>query len=231
MAAFNGFGRRAIDWFKELEADNSKAYFEATRETFETDVKAPMTALLEETAATVGGEVKLFRPYRDIRFAKDKSPYKKNFYGVVHSRPGSAAGYYAAISVKGLAAGTGYYEMAADQIERFRQAVDDEETGSELETILAELEEAGHRVWGEAVKSAPRGWPKDHPRIHLIRHKQIVVSRLMPPSDGLCGRAAIEHCFAMWRAAGPFTDWLDANVGPSEMPALERMIRADGRRG
>src|ERR1700740_795572 len=121
MSEFEGFGPGVRQWFKGLEADNSKEYFAARRGFFEASVRGQMEALLDELAARFGGEVKMFRQNRDIRFSPDKSPYKTNTYGVIYGSPHAAQGLYASISARGLVAGSGYHVMARDQLERYRE--------------------------------------------------------------------------------------------------------------
>jgi uncharacterized protein (TIGR02453 family) len=215
-AVFSGFGPRALSWFRGLEADNSKRYFEASREIWDGQVRAPMVLLLEELAGELGGTVRLFRQHRDVRFAKDKSPYKTTTYGVV-VRPGSEAGVYAEISAAGLFAGTGYHDMATDQLTRFRAAVDAARAGASLDRALAEVVAAGLSVQGEAMKTVPRGYHKDHPRAILLRHKALVVGRLLKGAR-LRTREALDHVRTTFRSAAPLVAWLDAHVGPSSIP-------------
>src|SRR5918997_2315945 len=139
-ARFDGFGPDVLAWFAGLERDNSKAYFTATRERYETEVRGALGAMLRELAEHFGGEVRLFRQQRDLRFSRDKSPYKTRTYGVLSDRPGSAAGLYAELSVRGLYAGTGYYQLARDQLERFRAAVAEAGAGPLLADATAAAE-------------------------------------------------------------------------------------------
>jgi uncharacterized protein (DUF2461 family) len=81
MTSFEGFGPKVPKWFKGLEADNSRDYFAANRDFFEGKIRDQMEALLTELSQKFGGEVKMFRQNRDIRFSADKSPYKTNTYG------------------------------------------------------------------------------------------------------------------------------------------------------
>src|SRR6185437_12444453 len=115
MTTFDGFGPKVKRWFQGLEADNSREYFAAHRDVFEEAVRDQMEALLTELSQKFGGEVKLFRQNRDIRFSPDKSPYKTNTYGIVHGSELAAQGLYASISARGLVAGSGYHVMARDQ--------------------------------------------------------------------------------------------------------------------
>jgi uncharacterized protein (TIGR02453 family) len=134
---FEGFGPQVRRWFKGLEADNSRQYFTANRAVFEEAIRGQMEALLIELSEKFGGEVKMFRQNRDVRFSPDKSPYKTNTYGIVHGPEVPAGGLYASISADGLVAGSGYHLMARDQLDRYREAVDEEKTGRELSKLVA----------------------------------------------------------------------------------------------
>lgn len=213
---FTGFGTKAIDWFRGLVRDNSKAYFDANREIWESEIRDPLEALLEEAATHFGGDVKLFRPNRDVRFSKDKSPYKSSTYGVVRPET-SAAGLFASISADGFYAGTGYYRMATDQLERFRDAVASESSGPVLVTIVQKARESDLVIEGASLKSAPRGYPKDHPRIELLRIKEMIYGATMPPGDHLHDRRVFDFAMATWRTAQPLTSWLDKHVGSSNL--------------
>ena len=127
--SFLGFAPEAFEWFAGLERDNSKAYFTATRERYEHDVRGALEAMLDELAVELDGEVKVFRQYRDLRFTPDKTPYKTRTYGVIRT---GRRGLYAEISARGLYAGAGYHQLARDQLERFRAGVADEAHGGAL---------------------------------------------------------------------------------------------------
>src|SRR5438046_2233939 len=107
-----------------------------------------MEALLIELSEKFGGEVKMFRQNRDLRFSRDKSPYKLNTYGVIHDTDIAAHGLYASISARGLVAGSGYHMMARDQLDRYRDAVAGDKRGPELEKAVAKAQKAGLELWG-----------------------------------------------------------------------------------
>src|SRR5437764_10559168 len=134
-----------------------------------------MEAMLIELSEKFGGEVKMFRQNRDIRFSRDKSPYKTNTYGILHGSDIPAQGLYASISAHGLVAGSGYHTMARDQLDRFRDSVADDRRGPKLVAAAARAEKAGLELWGESLATAPRGYPKDHPRIELLRRKNLIL--------------------------------------------------------
>jgi uncharacterized protein (TIGR02453 family) len=212
---FEGFGDGAIAWFQELERDNTRAYFTATRATYEDAVRGPLELLLDELAAELDGDARVFRQHRDLRFSPDKSPYKTRTYGVVHGASGSHAALYAEISSRGLYAGTGYWRMAPDQLERFRAAVLRDGPGDALAEAIAELEREGLELVAPALKTAPRGMPRDHPRVALLRYKDLVAGRRLAPGPKLATRAALAHVAGTWEAARPLTAWLDEHVGSS----------------
>ena len=174
--SFPGFAPEAFCWFEGLEADNSKAFFSAHRATYERSVRGALEAMLEQLADELGGRVRLFRQHRDVRFSADKSPYKTTTYGLIVDRPDRHAALYAQLSAAGLFAGTGYHALAADQLARLRESVVDDAAGSELERAVAGVEAAGVETFGEALKTAPRGYPRDHPRVRLLRHKSLIAA-------------------------------------------------------
>lgn len=209
---FNGWPEDAIDFYLGLEADNSKAYWTDHKEVFETSVKAPMQSLVDE----LGGG-KLFRPYRDVRFSKDKSPYKT--WMAAHLEHGG----YVSFSSEGLGVGLGYHEMAPDQLERFRAAVDDATSGRKLERLADALRAKDIEVGGhEQLKTAPRGYPKDHPRIDYLRMKGLTAWRQWAPAAWMGTPKAKDRIVQFLKDAKPLNTWLAGNVGPSTLPIPRR---------
>jgi uncharacterized protein (TIGR02453 family) len=225
--AFEGFGAGAVAWFEGLERDNSKPYFDATRATFEDEVREPLELLLTELAPEFEGEVHMFRQHRDVRFSPDKSPYKTATYGVLRPPPGSAAALYAQVSSRGLYAGSGYWRMANDQLEHYREAVLDDAKGEALGSLIAAVKGEGLEFGPPSLKTAPRGMPRDHPRVELLRYKDLVAGRRLLPGPALATREALDFVAGTWRAVGPLNAWLDEHVGRSELP---REVRGGGRR-
>jgi uncharacterized protein (TIGR02453 family) len=213
--AFGGWPEEALEFYEGLAADNSKTYWTKHKETYDAAVLSPMTELVEELAAEFG-DAKIFRPYRDVRFSKDKTPYKTH----IGARIGSG---YVQFSAQGLAAGDGMYGMAPDQLDRYRQAVAGDRTGSELEDAIAAIEQQEIGVSGrDLLKSAPRGYPADHPRIGLLRYKGVVAWKEWPVESWLETAAACDRVAGFLRATRPLSAWLDANVGPSATEGAAR---------
>jgi uncharacterized protein (TIGR02453 family) len=213
---FEGFPPTAFAWFRGIEADNSRAWFTAHRDTYDDAVRGALEAMLEEFADELGGRVKMFRQNRDIRFSRDKSPYKTTTYGLIIGRPDSLAALYAQLSSAGLFAGTGYYMLEGDQLTRFRDAIVDDSTGPALEAAVARVRASGIETFGEALKTAPRGYPRDHPRAELLRHKSLIAgARRNAGTKGIPRDAALEDVRATWAACAPLNEWLDTHVGAS----------------
>lgn len=213
--AFRGWPAEALEFFEGLEADNSKTYWERNKPIYETAVRGPMEELLAELEPEFG-ESRIFRPYRDIRFSADKSPYKTNIAAMV------GAGYVH-LTADALGAGSGMWEMAPDQLERYRAAVDADRSGTKLEGIAATARAAGLEVTGhDTLKSAPRGYPKDHPRIDLLRYKGLIAWREWPAGAWLGTRKAKDRVVEFLKASRPLNDWLRANVGESTLPERRR---------
>ena len=162
---FRGFPAEAITFYEQLEADNSRAFWQANKARYDELVKQPMLELADDLADY--GPFHLFRPHNDLRFSKNKPPYKIQQGAFGEAEGGT--GYYVQFSAQGVMAGAGYYAMASDQLARFRAAVDAEGTGTELARLVAEAARRGYRMGAiDELKSAPRGFPRDHPRIELL---------------------------------------------------------------
>jgi uncharacterized protein (TIGR02453 family) len=225
--SFDGFPREAFAWFAGLQADNSKRWFSAHRETYERAVREPLETLLEQLAGELGGAVKMFRQHRDTRFSADKSPYKTTTYGLIVDRPNSLASLYVQLSADGFFAGTGYHVLARDQLARFREAIADDATGPALEDAVAGAEAADIETFGEALKTAPRGYPRDHPRGRLLRHRSLVAGRRLDAgADGISRAAALDHAGTTWAGCAAINAWLDEHVGASDLPPPTRYGRA-----
>jgi uncharacterized protein (TIGR02453 family) len=171
-------------------------------------------------ARQLAGPLKVFRPNRDIRFSTDKSPYKTRCYAVTEGAGGE--GYYVELNADGLVSGTGYWQMANDQLAKYRAAIDDPATGVALEEIMAALRRKRFDIEGHALKTAPRGYPRDHPRIELLRRKSLAVMKRFEPAAWTSTKAAATRITDVWRAGRPMNEWLASHVGPSTEPPSDR---------
>lgn len=207
---FRGWPAEALEFYEGLEADNSKAYWHDHKAVYDQCVRAPMDELLSELAPEFGPG-KVFRPFRDVRFSADKSPYKTHIGATMEK------GGYVQLSAEGLAAGTGYYMMEPDQLARFREAVADDTTGADLEKRIAAVRAKGIEVTArETLKTAPRGYPKDHPRVELLRHKGLIAWRQWPVASWLGTKAAKQRIVDFLHDSRPLVEWLDQHVGGAQ---------------
>src|SRR5260370_1777968 len=136
-----------------------------------------MVAQIESLEAE-DGPGKVYRDNRDIRFSKDKSPYKTNIAG--YAGMGGRGGYLS-LDARGLMVAAGRYEMSPAQLTKCRKRVAADATGAPLAAILAKLEKAGYELGGEALKRVPAGWPQDHPRARVLRYKVLYIHKNFGP--------------------------------------------------
>jgi uncharacterized protein (TIGR02453 family) len=216
VSGFSGFPKDALAFFVDLEANNERPWWLANKARFDASVAEPMRALLDELEPTYG-TFKVFRMNRDVRFSSDKSPYKTAHAAMTETDGGSS--HYVQVNREGLFAGAGMYHLLRDQLTRFREAVDDDRTGRALEQAVTTVRRAGLDAVGgpEQLASAPRGYDKDHPRIELLRWKGCIAAKELGAPAWLHTKAAAAKVVDVWKRAAPMVDWLDANVGPSEL--------------
>lgn len=219
MTKFRGWSEAAFDFYARLELDNTKTFWQANRATYDEAVRAPFDAL----SGLVEGEygrLRVFRPYRDVRFSKDKAPYKTAAGAVTEGADGSI--YYVQVSAEGLFVGSGYYHMASDQLQRWRAAVDDETSGSAIVKVVAALRKARFEIGAMgALKTAPRGFPRDHPRVELLRMKGLTAGTSFPVARWMNAASAAPRIVAVWSGCEPMNDWLARYVGPSTLAPPE----------
>ena len=213
---FDGFPSEAFEFYDSLAENNTRPWWNEHKADYQRVVREPLEALLSELAAEFGTP-HLFRPYRDARFSKDKTPIKDHQGAVVQVE--DAIVYYVQVSAAGLLVAGGWYAPQGQQLARYRECVDGP-VGAELERILASL---GRRftIEGRPVKTRPRGYDADNPRIDLLRNRQLTAGRTYPIDASLGTRKALTTVRADWRAMRPLVEWLADYVGPATDPSLD----------
>ena len=209
-AEFTGIPEAALDFYDDLEADNTRSFWAKHKDVYESQVRAPMTALataLEEEFGTA----KTFRPYRDVRFAKDKTPYKTH-QGVFVPR-GPSTGWYVEVAAPGVRVGVGFYEASTERLGRIRDAIVDERRGRQLESVIEDLQDRGWTLGGDRLKTSPRGYPADHPRIELLRHRSMTLAKPYGFAPIIHTPALLDKVRTDWRDARPFVEWVSENGG------------------
>ena len=208
MATFKGWPEDFQPFFIGLELDNSKKYFEANRRTYEDSVKGPMVALIESLEPDFGPG-KVFRANRDIRFSKDKSPYKTNIAADVGM---GAKGGYLSLDARGFTVATGRYMLSPEEIAKFRKKVAADASGRQLAAIVSRLEKTGYDIGGEELKRVPPPWPQDHARAELLRRKSLYVWKNYGLQPWLGSSSARKYIVKMWSDAQPLNDWFKKNL-------------------
>jgi uncharacterized protein (TIGR02453 family) len=224
-ARFEGFADTRLSFFRALTKHQDRDWFAAHKGEYEEGWQKPMLALLVEARAKLDpvyrhcelAEPKVMRIYRDVRFSKDKSPYKTWIGGGVSvartaKLPEAPAALYMHVGLeKGRATcfgAAGVYGMAPDVLARYRTALLDDKRGREVAGIVAKLEKKGFRVGAmETMKKVPRGVDPDHARAELLRKKGLIVSFEAPPTH-IAKRALLDWVVERARAAAPLVEWL-----------------------
>lgn len=210
---FTGFPSAAFDFYVQLAAHNTKPWWNEHKAQYEATVREPLEALVAELADEFG-DAKIFRPYRDTRFSKDKTPFKEHQGAVIHLEDG--IGYYVQVSAQGLMTAGGWYQAGGEQLEHYREAVIGPR-GAELEKMITALSKK-FVFDGRPLKTKPRGYDADHPRIDLLRNKAILMSHEYGTESWVSTRKALTVVRKDWQAIRPLMEWLADNVGPAEDP-------------
>ncbi|MEW6269130.1 MAG: DUF2461 domain-containing protein [Thermodesulfobacteriota bacterium] len=227
-ARFTGFADDQARFFRALAKNQNRDWFLAHKHEYEQGWLEPMKALLWDVRAkavrTYGDEVlgvpKVFRIFRDVRFSRDKSPYKTHVAGylplaVTGGRvPGPVALYLHLGTDRYV--GAGHWVMDAAQLARFRAALLDDRRGAALGRVLGKLEKAGFVVGSrEALKKLPRGVDPAHPRAELTKRKGLVVEFPPLPPKLIVSPALVDWLAGRTAAAAPLVRWLAEHVGES----------------
>ena len=202
---FTGFPVAALDFYDDLEVEPTKTFWEANKHVYLESVRQPMEALMKALEPQFG-PAKIFRPYRDVRFAKNRAPYKTHQGAFVGVAP--ATGWYFEISPRGTRVGGGFYDARPERLAKVREAITDEEYGPELQSLIDGYLSDGWEISGDKVKTSPRGYTTDHPRIELIRHKQLYVGKPYGFEQDALGPELVERVRADWEALRPLLTWL-----------------------
>jgi uncharacterized protein (TIGR02453 family) len=207
--SFQGFPVAALDFYDDLEMDNTKSFWAAHKQVYEDAVRTPMLALTGALAAEFG-QAKVFRPYRDVRFAKDKTPYKTGQGAIVNVA--AATGYYVEIAAPGVRVGGGYYHAGGPDLARIRTAIDTEHSGEELARLVKALRRKGFEIRGEQLRTTPRGYDADHPRIDLLRYTSMSLGKSYGFDQLIHGPELLDQVRKDWRALRPLVEWIRQRV-------------------
>jgi len=197
------------DWFQD-----TKPRFEKAKEEFEEFIEFLIHGISEFDASVKGLEAKrcIFRIHRDVRFSKDKSPYKTHFgahIGAFASQVHDRAGYYVHIEPQNSMLGGGAYQPPPPWLAAIREAIDSD--GAALNRILASASFKKYfgALEGETLKTTPKGYPPDHRHIDLLRHKGFLAVH-RPTDTEIVAPNFPKHVLQVFKALKPFDDYLNA---------------------
>jgi uncharacterized protein (TIGR02453 family) len=214
--AFTGLPAEAFDFYDALAANNTRPWWQEHRGEYEQHVRAPLAALLAELEPEFGsGHV--YRPYRDARFSRDKTPIKDHQGAFVGLE--DAVGYYVQVSAAGVMVAGGWYAPQGQQLVRFREAIE-AGAASTVRSMLHGLERQRWELDGRALKTRPRGVDPDHPDLDLLRFRALTAARHYPVQEWLGTRKALTTVRRDWRQLRPLVEWLADHVGPATDPSL-----------
>ncbi|MGN6442917.1 MAG: DUF2461 domain-containing protein [Arthrobacter sp.] len=211
MDTFAGIPPEAFRFYAELEENNNREWWLGHKDVYDAAVKEPLGALLAGLEPEFG-PARLFRPYRDVRFSQDKSPYK-TAQGAFATRQ-EGVGYYLQVSADGLLVGGGYRSHTPAQLARFRAAADASGSGTALQEIVDAIAAAGFRIEGEKLKTIPRGFDRDHPRAELLKHKTLYTGVDLGQPEWTATEAAAEEIAGRWRQLRPLVEWVGRYAAP-----------------
>jgi uncharacterized protein (TIGR02453 family) len=222
--AFSGFADPTFQFLKNLGRNNNKEWFQAHRSAYEDDLLEPAMEFIEaigpllakfspsvHAEPRIGGS--MMRINRDIRFSKDKRPYKDHLDMSFRCGDSKASpGYWFRLTPDRLVLGAGMHMLDKPELERYRKAVDARSSGAALGKTVTKVERAGYDLGGEHYKRVPAGFPPDHPREALLRHNGVYAGTEMKlPAEVRTARFP-SFCAAHYKKMVPLVDWLSANV-------------------
>jgi uncharacterized protein (TIGR02453 family) len=219
---FHGFPRDTVRFLSGLSRNNDKAWFEAHRDDYESFFVKPAQQLVEaigprleaidpsvQAVAKTGGSI--MRIFRDVRFAKDKSPYKDHldlWFWSGKNKGWDASGFFFRLTPKRLMLGAGMHGFMPPVLRSYRRAVLDDRTGAALAKIVGKLRKAGYVVGGQTYKKPPRGVADDHPRVDLLRHSGLYVGWEKPHPRELGSASLVAFAAKHYAAMAPLHGWL-----------------------
>jgi uncharacterized protein (TIGR02453 family) len=225
---FEGFPPSALKFLADLKKNNNRDWFNDHKSIYKNDLIEPAKGFIVALGSMLkglhpginfdtrtNGSGSMFRIYRDVRFSKDKSPYKTHLGIVFWLGPGKkkeSPGFYVGIDPSGAVVYGGLWQFSKDELSAYRKAVDDPSKADELESIVKDLSDSGYEIGGQSYKRVPRGFSPDHPHANLLRHKSLHagLSGLEPSlvTSPLIVPEAFNHCANYL----PMIEWLSRNV-------------------
>lgn len=214
------FSKATLKFLRELEKNNNRDWFEANKHRYESDVREPALAYIEAMAprlAKISGSFiaspkksggSLMRVYRDIRFSKDKTPYKTNIGIQFRHTAGKdvhAPGFYFHIEPKEVFIGAGIWRPDSTTVKHMRMHIDDNQ--SEWKKITNALTKKGFELHGEKLKKPPRGFDAEHPLLEDLKRKDFIAVQNLKHTV-VTDKDVVKQTAAMFTAAKPLVKFI-----------------------
>ena len=229
--SFDGFKASTFRFLQGLRDHNDKAWFDAHRADYEAHYLAPALSFIEvlgpklqKLSKTIHFEARingsLFRIHRDVRFSKDKRPYKDHidlWFWEGAEKGWMTPGFYFRLAPDELIVGAGVHRFSPPQLAAYRAAVIDGRTGSHLRRALESVVggRGGYEMSAPTRKTVPRGFDRDHPRAGLLLHDGLSARWQGAPPRAARSAAFVDWCEKHYRAVLPVHRWLTKNVAPA----------------
>ena len=224
MTNFNGFTSETFQFFADITENNNKEWFTANKKRYQEHVQQPAQLFIESLgerlktlsdgirySTALNGSGSMLRIYRDVRFSKDKTPYKTNLgisWWEGHGKKMQSPGYFFHLDKDGAWIAGGLYMFPKDVVDPYRRAVLNDFFGPRLEDIIAESEASGYPIYShQQYKKVPRGYDADHPRAELLKHKGLIVDSKPIPKDVLMTPQIVETAFEHCKHIYPLQHW------------------------
>lgn len=202
-----------LKFLKQLKKNNNRDWFNKHKERYlvaREELKVLQAALLDEMSHQDEiAQVKLYRVYRDVRFSKNKEPYKAHFSGYIErATKWKRGGYYFQVSPDGNSmAGGGFWGPEKEDLKRIRQEIAANDKPLRKIIKAKAFKDTFGQLQGAQLKTAPRGFDKEHPAVDLLRYKQFVVSKSFSDEQVLDGNFVKELC-KVYKKMRPFFDYM-----------------------
>jgi len=230
MSDFKGFPKAGLTFLKQLESNNNKPWFEAHKDEYKNHLLTPALQFVEamgERLQTISNHIHadtrtngagtLIRMARDVRFSKDKSPYKTAIAGIFWEGAGkkmNCPGFGFHMEAGGMYLMAGLFAFEKDQLDAYRAAVDNESKGKKLQRAINQVSKAGYAVQGEHYKRVPKPYAQDHPSADLLRHAGLYASFEFIKPGVVTSSNLLDECFGHFKAMSPVQRWLVEALNP-----------------
>ncbi len=219
---FNGFSKKGVTFFKNLRKNNSKVWFEKNRENYEKSVMEPsrdfvvaMGKKLEKIAPDITADPRvnrsLFKIYRDVRFSKDKSPFKTNM-GIWlwegDRKRMENSGFYFHLDPPNIMVGVGLYMFPKPHLAAYRKAVLHKTLGPALVKTIKAVEKKGYETGFKHYKMVPRGFDKNHKLADYLLYNGLVAMMEMKIPEEFYNKELIGFCYNHFKKMLPVHKWL-----------------------